>query len=231
MRAAISGPAAMVLLTVGLFLLSRSVYERTRIALLHPVLVSIGVLAALVRGGWLDAEVYRRGAAPLNFLLGPAVVALGAGLDEHGAILARQPARKIGAVLLGALSGALSAGSLARLGGAPRELVATLVPKSVTSPIAMGVSARLGGYPELTALIVIGVGALGAVLGPPLLAALGVRDKVAIGLALGASSHALGTARAGEIGPEEGAASSVGLALTGAVTALLAGPIFELVMR
>jgi predicted murein hydrolase (TIGR00659 family) len=221
----------MVLLTATIFYLSRSVYERTRVAMLHPVLLSVGVLAALVRAGWLDGEAYRRGAAPLGFLLGPAVVALGAGLDEHAAILARRPVRRLGAVVAGAIFGALSAGLLARLGGAPRALVATLLPKSVTSPIAMGVAERLGGYPELTTLVVLCVGGLGAALGPPLLRLLGVRDPVSVGLALGASSHALGTARAGEIGPEQGAASSVGLALAGVVTALLAVPLFDLVMR
>jgi putative effector of murein hydrolase len=115
----------------------------------------------------------------------------------------------------------LGAVGLAMLFGAEDVTVASVAPKAVTTPIAMGISERIGGLPSLTAVLVILTGILGAVLGPPLLTLLKVRDPRARGIALGASAHGIGTARAFNESPETGAHASLAMGLAGVLTAIL----------
>jgi len=117
--------------------------------------------------------------------------------------------------------GILAGAGIALLLGGSAPVVRSLAPRSVTTPIAMAIAARIGGIPALSALVAIASGAIGGAIGPELLRALGVRSRVATGLALGTAAHGLGTARAVEEGEVEGAASSVGMGLNGVVTAAL----------
>ena len=105
--------------------------------------------------------------------------------------------------------------------GADEALIATLQPKSVTTPIAMGIAEKAGGIPSLTAVIVVAVGIFGSIIGPAILNMLGIRSHIAKGLALGASSHGVGTAAAIQIGAIEGALSGLAIALMGIMTAIL----------
>jgi putative effector of murein hydrolase len=116
----------------------------------------------------------------------------------------------------------------AKLLGASRAVIATLAPKSVTTPIAMAIAEKLGGIPALTASVVILVGVFGAMVGPLLLCVLGVRSRTAWGLALGAAAHGVGTARAMEEGEIEGATSALAICLNGLATALFAPPLLRL---
>lgn len=197
-------------------------YRRFRFFLLNPVLVSVAVLIAALKLLRVDYAAYQQGGRYLHFFLAPAVVALGLPLYRQ---LERLRALLLPLVLstfLGSALGILSAAVPARLLGASAELVRSLAPKSATTPIAVGVAEVLGGLPSLTAGVVIATGILGAVAGPPFLKLLGVTSPTAFGLAMGAASHGIGTARALEEGELSGAASGLALALNGALTALLA---------
>jgi len=155
-------------------------------------------------------------------------VALGVLLYEQLEEIARRgPAIIVGAVA-GAAAGIVSAAGLGMWLGAEPQVINSLAPKSVTTPIAMGIAARLGGIESLTAAVVIATGVLGAVLGPGFLRLIRVKDPTAFGLAMGAASHGIGTARALEEGPLQGATGGLAICLCGLATALMAPLIMKL---
>lgn len=210
-------------LTVALFLLFHRLYRAHPSILLLPVLATSVVLIALLSlfsATGADLANYERGTAPLKFLLGPTTLALAIPLARQRAMIKRHR-RAIAAVVVGAAVGAASAVWLARLLGLRASLVATLAPKSVTTPMAMPIAERLGGIPTLTAAIVILVGVLGMAIGPFILDRIGVRSEVARGLALGTSAHGVGTARALSESETTGAAAGVAMVIAGIVTALV----------
>jgi len=124
-------------------------------------------------------------------------------------------------VFVGSAVGIVSVMLIAKLLGADHMLMASLAPKSVTTPIAMSLSEKSGGIPALTAAFVVICGIFGGLIGPILLRKLGIKSKIAQGLAMGSSAHALGTARAMEMGAVEGAISGLAIGIMGVMTALL----------
>ncbi len=206
------GPIA----TIGVYFLFRRFHRGSLVTL--PVLATSVVLIAVLALPGGDLAGYERGTMPLKFLLGPATLALAVPLARNRALLRR---RALYAVPIGAVVGAVSAVLLCRVLGLSTALTATLAPKSVTTPIAMPIAARTGGIPELTAAIVILVGVLGMAVGPRLLDRLGVRSRIARGLALGTAAHGVGTAQALSESDETGAAAGVAMVVAGIVTALV----------
>jgi predicted murein hydrolase (TIGR00659 family) len=218
----LSSPLFCVTFTIGVYLAAERLQARFRTALLHPVLVSIVVIAPLLRVLRLDYAHYAEGSRFLTFLLGPAVVALGLNLHLQSGEIRRHAKSLVISLGIGATVGIVSAVLITRALGGTHSVVASLAPKSVTTPIAMGIAERLGGIPSLTAVLVILVGVYGAVIGPGLLKLLRIRSRMAWGLGMGASAHAVGTARAVEEGDIEGAAGALAIGVMGLFTALLA---------
>lgn len=214
--------ALWLVVTIVVYGLARAAYARTGWSLLNPALVSIAVMIALVMGTHTPYERYAAGGRLLSFWLGPAVVALGLPLARQLATV-RRNALAIGVALVaGSVVGIAAAVAVARLLGAAPAVVLSLAPRSATTPIAMAVSARLGGIPALSAVVSIVSGALGGFIGVGLLGALGVRSPLAVGLALGGAAHGLGTARATDEGPAHGAAAGMAMGAMGVLTAVLA---------
>lgn len=210
-----------IVVTAAVYYAFALLYARFRSLLTLPILAATVLLAAVLSTPIGDFAAYERGTLPLRFLLGPATLALAVPLARRRALVrAHLPA--VGAVAVGAVVGAVSAMLLSRALGLPRALVATITPKSVTTPIAMPISERLGGIPTLTAAIVVLVGVFGAAIGPWLLDRMGVRGAIARGLALGTAAHGVGTARALEEGEATGAAAGIAMVVAGVVTALVA---------
>ncbi|WP_455382983.1 LrgB family protein [Salinispira pacifica] len=224
-------PLFGIALTLAVYACARLLYDRTGFLLLHPVLVSIVVIVAILEFTGISYNDYMRGGSIIVFFLGPAVVALGLPLYEELVALRRNAASITAAILFASVTGIVSAVLPALLLGSGRELIASLAPKSVTTPIAMEVARGMGGIPPLTASVVVLTGVFGAVVGPLILRAVGVVEGIAFGLALGAASHGIGTARAVEQGGLEGAASSLALCLNGIVTSLIAPPLVSLLLR
>lgn len=223
-------PVLSVAATLALFAAARALHRKTRFFLLNPVLLSVAVLIAVLSLTRVPYESYMKGGQVFGFFLAPAVVALGLPLYRQLRRLSRASLPILASTAAGTLVGVLSAVLPAGLLGASPALLASLAPKSVTTPIAIGVSEVLGGLPPLTAAMVIGTGILGAVLGPPFLRAIGVRSPTAFGLAMGAAAHGIGTARALEEGEAAGAASGLALGLNGALTALAAPWLLKLAL-
>lgn len=219
-------PAAAVVLslaaTLAVYAAARRFQRRTGSVLLHPVLVSIVVLIAALKATGIGYDDYDRGGSVLTFLLGPAVVALGLSLFRQMEEIGRRRNAVLATLLVGSAVGALSATLAAALLGASDEVIRSLIPRSVTTPIAIGIADRVGGLPALSAAVSILTGVLGAVIGPPLLRAMGVRSRTAFGLALGAAAHGVGTARAAEEGDAEAASAGLAIGIMGALTALIA---------
>ncbi len=211
----------MLTLTIGIYLAAQYLYRRTHFALFNPLLVSMAVLIALLRALGIEYEEYSSGNKIINFMLGMSVVALGYLLYEQIENIRGHTLSILTSVFVGSIVGVVSVALIARWLGAGDALVASLEPKSVTTPIAISVSASSGGIPALTSVAVIVAGVFGGIVGPWILRMVGVHDRVAQGLAMGAASHALGTARAMEIGAIEGAIGGLAIGLMGVMTALL----------
>ena len=189
--------------------------------LANPVLISVAILACLLLATGTPYQAYFDGAQFVHFLLGPATVALAVPLYAQLGKL-RRLALPVGVSLLaGSLTAILSAGAICWALGSSRQTILSILPKSATTPIAMGVSEGLGGLPSLTAVLVILPGILGAVVGTTVLDLLRVRDEAARGFALGVASHGIGTARAFQVSEETGAFAGLAMGLNGALTAVL----------
>jgi predicted murein hydrolase (TIGR00659 family) len=214
--------ALWLAITIAVYLVSRRLYERTRLAVLNPALVSIAVIVALLALTRTPYPTYMRGGRLLAFWLGPAVVALGLPLAMQLDTVRRNAGAIALGLGLGALVGIGVAVGVAALAGATPVVVRSLAPRAATTPIAVAVAARLGGIPALSAVVSIVSGAIGGFIGVPLLRALGVRSRLATGLALGAAAHGLGTARAAAEGDVEGASAGMAMGVVGVLTALLA---------
>ena len=183
--------------------------------LLNPAVTAAVVLYAAMRVlkvSWLD---YRLATRPLALLLGPATVALAVPVYRRISDLGKALAPSLCAIAAGSVAASASAMVIARTLGAPTLVVRSLAPKSVTTPIAMAVAARIGGSPELTAGFVIFTGVVGALIVPSLFTLLRVHDRRARGIAIGVAAHGLGTARALMLGEVEGAFSILGMGLSG----------------
>lgn len=193
-------------------------------------MVAILVLMAFLTVSGIRYEDYFQGGRVISFFLGPSVVALGVPLYVQLEEIRKRGRAILVSTAVAAVVGVLSAAGTAALLGASAPVVASLAPKSVTTPIAMGIAEKIGGIPSLTAAIVIATGILGAVIGPGVLRLCGVRHPVAFGLAMGAASHGIGTARAVEEGEVQGAAGGLAICLNGIATALMTPLLMKLVL-
>jgi len=222
MREILTSEVSILAFTLGIYVGASWVYQKTKFALLHPVLVTIAVIIALLLIFKIDYLTYQIGSHLIDFMLGPSVVALGYALYTQVAMIKENAVSILTALFVGSVTGIGSVLIVAKVIGTTEMLAVTLAPKSVTTPIAMAISERFGGIPSLTAVVVIAIGIVGGIAGPWILRILSVDSKIAIGLALGASAHGLGTARAMELGAVEGAIGGLAIGIMGLMTALIA---------
>ncbi|MGK6327735.1 CidB/LrgB family autolysis modulator [Erwinia sp. DT-104] len=218
-------------LTMLVFFGARRIAAKVKISLLNPLLISMAVIIPLLLLMQMPYARYFQGSAILNQLLQPAVVALALPLYEQMHQIRARWKSIIGVCFIGSMTAMISGTAIALWMGATPQIAATIMPKSVTTPIAMAVSATLGGIPAISAICVLIAGVLGAVFGHMLLNLLKIRSKASRGLAIGNASHALGTARCSELDYQEGAYSSLALVICGIITSLLAPFLFPLLMH
>ncbi len=209
-----------IILTVGIWIVARWARRRANTPLLDPVMLTIVAIIGVLLLAKVPFEAYNRGGQVLAFLLGPSVVALAVPFYRRLEKIKRNLVPILISVLIGSITGIASAVGLALLLGGSNEIAISLAPKSVTTPIAIGISQKVGGLPSITAAAVILTGILGGMLGPELIRLIGVRSQFAMGLAIGTAAHGIGTARALREGELEGAMSGVGMMLNGLITAI-----------
>ena len=208
--------------TLAVYVLAQAAYARSGQApWANPVLWTVVVLAGLLAATGTAYPSYFAGAQFIHFLLGPAVVALAWPMWQRRAEL-RQRGLALGLAAL--LGGGAAAGSAVLLGwalGLPPEVLASLAPKSVTAPVAMGIAEQLGGIPALAAVLAVLTGLVGTVCAKYLFDALGITRPDVRGFALGTASHGIGAARALQVHPVAGAYAALALGLQVVLGALL----------
>jgi len=216
-----ANPLFGVTLTMGVYVLAQALYRRSGSIWLNPVLISIVLIILLLLGADVPYRNYARGGDLILFFLGPAVVALAVPLYQRRLELWRRKGPILVGIAAGALSSIVAACGIAWLLGGSREVILSLAPKSVTTPIAIGIAERIGGIPALTAPLVVLTGCLGAVCGPEFCRLVGIRSTVAAGLAVGTAAHGIGTTRMLEIDRLAGAVAGLAIGLNGLVTTFL----------
>ncbi|NHC06061.1 LrgB family protein [Azonexus fungiphilus] len=189
--------------------------------LANPVLVAVAILVGLLQLTATSYETYFAGAQFVHFLLGPATVALAVPLYTQFRRVRSLLLPISAGLLAGSATAIASAVLIARLLDASPATQASLAPKSVTTPIAMGIAERIGGLPSLTAVLVICTGVLGAIAGGKVLSLARVHDPAVRGFALGVAAHGIGTARAFQVSEQTGAFAALAMGLNGLLTALL----------
>ncbi|MHB0775598.1 LrgB family protein [Halomonas sp. WWR20] len=196
---------------------------------LHPVLVAIFLLIVFLVSTGTQYATYFEGAQFIHFLLGPATVALAIPLYDHLDRVRRMLVPIVVACVAGIITAVVSSVGIAVLLGARAETVLTLAPKSVTSPIAMGIAEKLGGIPSLAAGLVLITGAVGCALAPIIFRVVNVRDPSVQGFTMGLAAHGFGTAYSfASIGALAGAFAGLSMGLTGLLTAFLLPPLVSL---
>lgn len=209
---------AGVVLSLIAYLLGVMLKKKLKLGIFNPLLIAILISIAVLLIAKIDYATYNEGAKYLSWLLTPATICLAIPLYEQWELLKRN----YKAVLLGLLAGTVTSLTtvfvLAKLFGLSHEEYVTLLPKSITTAIGMGVSEELGGYVTITVAVIIITGVLGNIFGELICKLFKITEPISKGLAFGASSHAIGTAKALEIGEVEGAMSGLAIAVSGILT-------------
>ena len=215
-------PLFWLTMTVTVYQVATFLYRRAgMMPLLNPVLIAMMMMVAILQLSHTPYKIYFNNTQFIHFLLGPATVALAIPLYGYYHKLKLMLIPILGALMVGSLTGIISAVALGWLMGLSRVTLLSLMAKSVTTPIAMGISEQVGGLPSLTAVFVIITGIIGAVIAPTLLDLSQIKEDSVRGFAIGLSSHGLGTARAFQMNEETGAFSGLGMGLNGLLTAIL----------
>jgi len=215
-------PLLGLTLTVWVYLGAVAVYRASgQHSLANPVALSITVLALLLYALGIPYQRYFDGAQFIHFLLGPATVALALPLWEQRHMLTRKAPAVLAGVLVGSAVATGSAWCLAQWLGASHTTVASLAPKSVTTPVAMAIAEQIGGLPSLTAALVVCTGVVGAIMAPWLLRSFVRECPDSVGVALGSVAHGIGTARALQWGSSSGAYAALAMGISAVASSVL----------
>lgn len=218
----------LLAVTFGVFFFAKLLQKKTGLMLLNPILLTIAILIVFLKSANISYATYNEGGKLIEFWLKPAVVALGVPLYLQLETIKKQLLPILLSQLAGCIVGVVSVVLIAKLMGASDEIIYSLAPKSVTTPIAMEVTKSLGGIPSLTAAVVVCVGLLGGILGFKTMKLTRIGSPMAQGLSMGAAAHAVGTSTAMEVSSKYGAFASLGLTLNGIFTALFTPAILRL---
>lgn len=192
--------------------------KKFKLAVFNPLLVAIAAVMVILVVFRIDYDDYNEGAQLLGYLLTPATVCLAIPLYEQLELLKNNVKAILAGIVSGVLTSLISVFLMALVFGFNHEQYVTLLPKSITTAIGMGVSEELGGVVTVTVAVIIVTGILGNVIGEQVCRLLRIDEPIARGVALGSAAHAIGTAKAMEMGEVEGAMSSLSIAVAGLLT-------------
>ncbi|KAA0873911.1 LrgB family protein [Nitrincola tapanii] len=215
-------PLFWILVTLTVFQLALWLNKKARgHSLAHPVMISLTLIILLLLLTETDYDTYFEGAQFIHFLLGPATVALAIPLYDHFARIRRMLLPILVSCLVGSVTAVISAVGIAWLLGSSTPMLLSLAPKSVTSPIAIGIAEQIGGYPSLAAGLVLITGVIGCLLAPSVFRILKIQDDSVKGFALGLAAHGFGTAYALQMSMLAGAFAGLAMGLTGVFSSFL----------
>lgn len=226
----LKNPLTTITLTFLVFWGSASLQKATRCALLNPLVLTIAFLIAYLKTAEISFEEYYEGGRMIEFWLKPAIVALALPLYNELKHIKSQFISLFLTEFAGCAVGIISVVLIASWLGASPEVIRSLAPKSVSTPIAIEITRKLGGIPALTSAIVVIVGMIGAMAGVKTMEWGRIKSPVSRSLSMGTAAHVMGTNRMNEYSDRYGAYATLGLILNGVLTAFLAGPIVELLL-
>lgn len=215
-------PAFAIALSCFSFFLATQLYRRSKFFLFHPVLIAVALISTLLTVLDISYSQYMEGAKLIHYLLQPVVVALALPLYHQRQMIRKYGLKLLVSITCGSFTGIFSAVVAAILLGFDQTVQVSVAPKSVTTPIAMGIADKLGGNESITSVIVVCTGIFGAAIGPAFLKWIGIKSETAAGTALGTAAHGIGTARAAEEDEQQGAFAGLALGFAGIITAMLA---------
>lgn len=205
--------------------LGMTLKRRFKSALLNPLLVSIVIIIGFLLITGVSYDSYAAGSQYISYLLTPATICLALPLYQQWELLKRNCRAVVAGIVAGALSSMTSILALSALLRFGHESYVTFLPKSITTAIGIGVSEELGGYVSVTVVVIVITGVLGNIFAEQALRIMRITEPIAKGIAIGSASHAVGTAKAMEMGPVEGAMSSLSIVVSGILT-VIGAPIF-----
>ena len=211
-----------IFITIAIFLACVWIKNKTKLNLLNPLLISTIIIIALLCIFNIKYETYYNGAKYLSYFLTPTTVCLAIPLYKQVNKLKQNIVAILSGILAGCIANAVVIVLLCKLFNIPKELAASLLPKSVTTPIAVGISTELGGIAAITVFAVILSGLVGAVIAPYVYKIFKIKNPVSQGLGSGTSAHALGTTAAIELGEVQAAMSALAINVTGLMTVFIA---------
>lgn len=209
--------AAVVISLLG-YELGSFLKKKTGLAILNPLLVAVVIVIGVLLLLHVDYAVYEERSQLLHYMLTPSTVALAVPLYRQFSLLKKHGLAIAAGVLAGVLTSLVSTLLLAVLFRLTHEEYVTLLPKSITTAIGMGMSEEMGGIVTITVAVIVVTGIVGNIIGEWVCCLFHIREKIAVGLALGTSAHVIGTAKAMELGEVEGAMSSLAIVLAGVMT-------------
>ena len=207
-----------VFVTLAAYFIGLKVKKKTGLAIMNPLLIAIVLVMLLLRGLDIDYAAYNQSARLVSSLLTPATVCLAVPLYEQLQLLKRHKAAILTGVISGVLTSLVCVLVLAMLFGLDHAAYVTLLPKSITTAIGMGVSEQLGGHVSITVAVIIITGVIGNMIAESMCRAFHITEPIARGVAIGTASHAIGTTKAMEMGEVEGAMSSLSIVVAGVLT-------------
>lgn len=221
MRELLASPYFGIFLSIAAYALGCGLNRKFRTPLCNPLLIAIVLVVGVLLVFRIPYEAYNAGGEIISLFLAPATACLAVGIYAKLAVLKQYWLPILVGSVAGSASSMLSVYALCNLLGLDEQLTVSLIPKSVTTPIAVGIVESAGGLTPITVVAVIVTGILGAILAPTMIRLFRISDSVAAGLAIGACSHAVGTSKAVELGEVEGAMSGLAIGVCGVVTVVL----------
>jgi len=217
---AVSSAYLGLLLSLGAYLIGLSIKKKTGFAVMNPLLIAVALVIALLAVLDIPYEAYNQSAKLLSSLLTPATICLAVPLYEQLALLKKHKNAILAGIVSGVITSMICVLALCFLFKLDHASYVTLLPKSITTAIGMGVSEKLGGYVSITVAVIIITGILGNMIAESVCRLLRITEPVARGVAIGTASHAIGTAKAMELGQVEGAMSSLSIVISGVLTVI-----------
>ena len=227
----ISSPLFGVLISLIAYEIGSIIKQKLKLSIFNPLLIATIIIIVFLSKFNIKYTDYNIGGQVISFFLAPATIALALPLYKKFALFKKNALPILLGIFCGATSGIVCIIILSKLFGLSDVLTKSLIPKSITTPIGMALSSQLGGIPSVTVFAIVITGILGSITGPFLSKLLKIEDKVAMGIAMGASCHAVGTAKAMEIGETEGAMSSLTIAISGIITVLIAPLLWAIFLK
>jgi len=228
MKEILSSPVFGLFISILAFEIGIFINKKTKLAFLNPLMLAILIVMGFLLILKIPLEDYKKGGDFISMFLTPATVILAVPLYKNINSLKKDYVAIIGGVLTGSITAIISVWLIGKAFNLSPELLASLIPKSITTRLGIELSNQLQGIPSVTVAAIIITGIIGAVSAPALLKVFRISDKTAKGIAIGTSAHALGTTKAVELGETEGAMSGLAIGLAGLITVIAATILFKL---